>query len=258
MKAAFFSVALGASLLVGGCIAQPATEGAAPNEEATNTGKADAVNADNWTYFTARPDLRKCISPLCGGYWVRRVNQPQTKCIDGTWQKECYVAELDWSNVGLSDAEASDANAAAGGSQIVLRGTLVKANYAQFNLAAFSVDEGWRAATDHAPTGTFYRVHDSGVKCITYPCPTVKGVKLNKNANPTASYAGLDLAPSGAAQAQLDQAWQDMTGNGLVVAAKTQTVTGPAGKGAGLSASQFYTRISACRAERLSHHRVLG
>ncbi len=245
MKSRIVAFALSSSFLVAGCIAQPATEPTPPNEEAaTAGGKSDSVSADNWTYFTARPDLRKCMAPLCGGYWVKRVNQPKTKCIDGSWQKECYVADLDWSSLGLSDVETADANAAAQAAEIVLRGKLAPAAYPQFDLASFAVEEGWRGATSNAPSGTFYRVKDSGVKCITYPCPTVQGVKLNKNAKPISNYSGLDLAPSGASQEQIDQAWQDMTGPGLVVAATTETVTGPAGKGTGLTASQFYTRIA--------------
>ncbi len=46
-------------------------------------------------FFTARPDFRKCATPMCGGYFVKAVNKKRTRCADGTEQRECYVAELD-------------------------------------------------------------------------------------------------------------------------------------------------------------------
>ena len=75
---AMLSTALGvltASLLASACAASTAPEPGQPNEEAaTGEGKADGLSADNWTYYTVRPDYRKCMWPMCGGYFVKRVN----------------------------------------------------------------------------------------------------------------------------------------------------------------------------------------
>ena len=30
-------------------------------------------------YFVARQDMRECVSPLCGGYFVKRVNSQLTR-----------------------------------------------------------------------------------------------------------------------------------------------------------------------------------
>ena len=49
------------------------------------------------TYYEARRDFRKCMYPMCGGWWVHRVNRTSTTCADGSHASECYVAEIDWS-----------------------------------------------------------------------------------------------------------------------------------------------------------------
>jgi hypothetical protein len=51
--------------------------------------------------YTYRHDTRKCMSPMCGGYWIRLYDeengqeQEQTECADGTFAEECYVANFD-------------------------------------------------------------------------------------------------------------------------------------------------------------------
>ena len=56
-----------------------ATEEVAESEDAI-TGRPS-----NFGYFVVtRHDIRKCISPLCGGFFVKRVNQATTPCADGT------------------------------------------------------------------------------------------------------------------------------------------------------------------------------
>ena len=48
-------------------------------------GKADSF-ASTSTYYTVRPDLRRCAYPRCGGSWVQRVNSTTA---------EQYVSEID-------------------------------------------------------------------------------------------------------------------------------------------------------------------
>ena len=39
--------------------------------------------------------------------------------------------------------------------------------------------EGWLGATGSTPDGTFYRVADNGIRCITAPCPSTTAYGLN-------------------------------------------------------------------------------
>ena len=69
--------------------------------------RADSLSATS-TYHQIHRDLRRCVFPLCGGYFVRRVNHRLTRCANGVYRAACYVAEADWSPLGLSDDELSD------------------------------------------------------------------------------------------------------------------------------------------------------
>ena len=40
------------------------------------------------TFYAVRRDMRRCASPLCGGFFVKRVNFGSTRCGDGRWKSE--------------------------------------------------------------------------------------------------------------------------------------------------------------------------
>lgn len=184
------------------------------------------------TYYSVRPDLRRCASPRCGGYFVKRVNLFLTRCADGRAAAECYVAEIDWG--GQPQAEIPGA---------LLRGNVVPKFYPRFgNLGAFRVSESWQAASNHQPTGTYYRVRDRGVRCITHPCLTHHEAKLNSIVH--ANIAGADLNGAGATEELVSEASRVMTEpDGVLVVGSNEPVRGPAGRSRQLKASQFYLRI---------------
>jgi hypothetical protein len=183
------------------------------------------------TYYSVRPDLRKCASPRCGGYFVKRANQLFTRCANGRLATECYVAEIDWADqpqVGIPGA--------------LLRGNVVPKFYPGFgNLGAFRVSESWQAASDNQPTGTYYRVKDRGVRCITHPCLTHHEAKLNSIVQ--ANIAGIDLNSAGAKEDLVGEASRAMTEpDGILVVGSHEPVTGPGGRSRQLKATQFYLR----------------
>jgi hypothetical protein len=208
-----------------------------------DVGKAD-TRASTSTYFSIRPDYRKCVSPLCGGYWVKRVNNSYTPCVDNATGAlnyvygECYVAGTDLYGTGLSETEIS---ALPLNQRVLLRGKVAGKNYGDFGfLGAFVGTEAWLAPTDIAPTGTFYRVKDNGIRCITTPCFSVHEAKLNSTTHTDLS--GLDLSGSGATQAQLDDAYSQLS-TGILAAGKNTSVYENTGWGKWLKASQFFTRV---------------
>ena len=99
------ALALTAILMLGagggsfGASGEPAEE----SDEAP-AGRGDAVGATS-TYYSVRRDLRRCMAPLCGGCWVKRVNRSTTRCADGGNRGECYVFEIDASGLGLGGEE---------------------------------------------------------------------------------------------------------------------------------------------------------
>jgi hypothetical protein len=52
-------------------------------------------------YYTFQRDLRKCVSPICGGYFISTLNKNWTRCADRTRAASCYVAAFDLSGLGL-------------------------------------------------------------------------------------------------------------------------------------------------------------
>ncbi|HEX5966259.1 MAG TPA: DUF6748 domain-containing protein, partial [Pyrinomonadaceae bacterium] len=52
--------------------------------------------ASTSSFYTIRRDLRRCASPMCGGYFIRLVNQSRTRCHNGRFMNECYVASIEW------------------------------------------------------------------------------------------------------------------------------------------------------------------
>jgi hypothetical protein len=184
--------------------------------------------SSNSTYFTVRADLRRCASPMCGGYYVRPVNHLLVPCGNGRLMAECYVAKIDWNGQTQVDAR-----------RALLRGDVLPKSFGNFGV--FRVSESWQAAGDNPPTDVFYRVHDRGVRCITFPCASHREMKLNSSFSQ--SIAGVDLTGAGASEDLVSQALAAISGGeGVVVTGAHATVTGPGGKMPQLKATQFYLR----------------
>jgi hypothetical protein len=214
------------------------------------TGLDDVDNLEQgahdstYTYYVGRPDFRKCAWPMCGGFFVHRVNRAKTQCADGTWQDECYVAQIDYSAVGLNSIQVSEANARMGGGTAIVRGDMgiIESDFGQ--IGTLMATEAWRGeAAQTEPTGTFYRVDDSGIVCFTWPCPSLLESKLNSSV--TKLIHDLDLYASGAPTDRVDAGYAALWDDAVLVVGNHETFKGPAGKGKALVASQFYTRIVA-------------
>lgn len=201
-----------------------------PTRDDPAAALADPV-ADDGDFYLVRRDVRRCVSPLCGGYWVKRVNQTWTRCANRRLMKECYVAEIDWN--GEPQVERGEA---------LLRGQIIARRFARFgNLGALRVSESWQSANEARATGTFYRVRDRGVRCIIHPCLSHQAAKLNSQL--VENIAGVDLAAAGASGEQISEAAAVMTQpEGVIVAGHHASVTGPAGRAQTLKATKFYLR----------------
>jgi len=233
----------------------PAAVGANPSLDASRA-EGDLRNkpSANYTFYLARPDLRRCASPMCGGYFVRQVNSGLTRCANGRAMSECYVASIDWGP--LAETEAKPSNEAElkssasssvfdlstmGLNGALLRGSIVTKGNGNGRYGVLKVSEMWRPADDDKPYGDFYRIRDLGIRCIAAPCLTHQETKLNTSS--VQKIAGVDLNEAGAAESALEQAQKAMTSStGIIVAGGHSTVTGPAGRAWTLKASQFYLR----------------
>ena len=190
---------------------------------------ASASASRDTEFFSVRQDMRRCMSPLCGGYFVKRVNQSWTRCANGRRMRECYVAEIDWN--GQPEVETGKA---------LLSGGVIPRRFARFgNLGALRVSESWQSPVDRPATGALYLVRDRGVRCITHPCLSHSAWKLNSAF--TVNIAGVDLAAAGASGEMISEGAAAMTHpDGVIVAGYFAPVTGPAGRAQTLKANKFY------------------
>jgi len=189
---------------------------------------APALAADTSNFFTFREDVRKCASPMCGGYFIKRVNQPQTVCANGRTMTECYVASIDWNGAAEVDAKRG-----------LIRGTIETRGDRNGKYGVLRVTEVWEALNDDKPSGEYFLVKDTGVRCVAAPCASYSEIKLNTKLEQ--KIAG--VSPS--SDENSDQWAKAMTGEeGVIVVGNHADVTGPAGRSQTLKATQFYLRKS--------------
>lgn len=162
-----------------GCGPAGTPESGAGREQSAST------EADVSTYYSLRPDARRCMWPTCGGSWVRRVNRDVTRCADGFYRTECYVAEVQ-NSTGLSDAEWQ----AARGKSHIVRADMTTIQTSVGKYGALRASEIWNAFDGETVTGTFYQITDNQIRCFTAPCFSLHEARLNSSSQRELS--GLD------------------------------------------------------------------
>lgn len=190
--------------------------------------------------FTARPDFRKCMAPVCGGYFVKLVNKKLTRCADGSLQEECYVASVVYGDGPVNNTTQSFNNR----TPLLLVGAIASKSYEGVgDVGMFFANEAYRSATQNTAAGKFYGVSNNGIVCITTPCFSFNQVLLNSN-NRITKLSDINLELSGALPEDIAQA-QTMLANGetFYAAGKNQKYQGFAGTGVRFVAHQFYLPI---------------
>lgn len=199
-------------------------------DDVAGSGKADASVDGVYTYFEIAADARKCASPMCGGYFVARLNRSTTVCHDGSVRAACYAPVLDWAESGLTSVvqqklvDASD-HVATAGVRMIVRGRFAPTNTSTPipTLGRFVVTEAWINESTSVASGVFVKVKTNGVRCIAAPCAD----KTEKALNTTryAAISDLDFADADLTEHQLDGFTQDLfTPGGIIVAGTRYTV----------------------------------
>ena len=205
-------------------LAVPAVQTAAPAPDPVSTTS---------TFYSIRRDLRRCASPMCGGYFIKLVNQSRTRCANGRSMSECYVATIEWNRQPEPDNDGA-----------LVRGKLISRGDRRGRYGVLDAREVWLPASGNQASGTFFRVRDRGIRCIAAPCETHHEAKLNTSVS--RNVAGVDLAGANASENAVSEALTAMTGpDGMLVSGSHEPVTGPAGRSQTLKATQFYLRAKA-------------
>ena len=143
--------------------------------------------------YVVQPDPRLCPSPLCGGHWVALANHARTRCHDGALRPRCYVART---VAEERHQQAVDVPAGA-----LVRAEIEPWEYEGFGmLGTLVVADVFSPAGRAPPKGSFFRLADTGVRCIRAPCFSVRASRVNRPSRTTVS--GIDI---GAARATPDE-----------------------------------------------------
>lgn len=238
---AIFSVAWLASACADGASPEAPVTGIDPGSSTLDGEVGDPGAEESFTYVEIEPDSRECATPLCGGYFVTRVNRAHTFCADGTVAERCYVADLDWSRTSLSADRIASLEADA--HRLLLRGEIEARTYDDVGqVGILVVTEAWVAGTDAAPEGTLARIEDLGVRCFAAPCESMLEIKLNSVRSEL--IADVDWSNMPVAEDVVARAMQAIYEGGLIVAGWRTEVTGPAGTADGRAVTQFWTRAA--------------
>lgn len=231
------------AILAAGLLAAGLAAGCAGTTEiAAPTGAPEPEARAASAYFiVTRRDVRRCAFPRCGGVFVKRVNRLTTVCADGVPRPECHAATVDLDELGLDEPQRSEFAGVFEQKHALVLGRLIHVDQGlSIPVETLVATEGWRGATQNEPRGRFSRLTDSGIVCITTPCPTVLERQLNTTF--TQTLAEVDLAASGASRELVDQGFSELATNGILAAGRSTIVTGPAGTATGFAASEFYLR----------------
>lgn len=225
-----------------GCAAETEEDGAPSDVEAVESSEEALSASSNYGYFQViRRDFRKCAAPMCGGFFVKRVNEQKTVCADGTKQAECYVSAIQLNGIGLSPREEADFRAALEGGKALVKARTYKASF-----GTLKASEAWLGATGSKAEGTFYRVADNGIRCITAPCPSTAAAALNGGESHNVIDVKLGNTQTPADEATLSLAENAIaTKEGILVAGGVALPKCIPGSNCGpfVSATEFYLRV---------------
>ena len=163
------------------------------------------------TFLIARRDQRRCVSPLCGGYWVKDVNSTM---------QERYVSGFDFSGSTLGNDEQAQV-AGAPDFELVLEGRLgPKEN--QYDTRPLKVIAAYRGmpGKTFAATDKFYGVFPTKIGCpVGKPCAYLQTTRLNRTTGHTMA---TDVSVTRALASRVDGDWlhSRVLSNRAVVAGK--------------------------------------
>jgi len=222
-------------------------QGLASVAQAQSAALAPAIKVAPSYYVVTQADMRKCASPMCGGYFIKAVNQALTRCSDGAFRKECHAFTLNTDALGWSDDQRALFDEQFASGKAVVRGKLAVGAVpfmSALKADVLTITEAWQGQALSQPKGVFYSVKSTGIVCITTPCPSLGATPLNvplaKTTNPD-----LDLAASGADEKALEAGGQALFDTGIltagtIVPTKYVDIAGRTRRGTKLVASEFY------------------
>ena len=142
--------------------------------------------------YVVRVDKRLCPSPLCGGYWVAIANGARTHCANGLRYPQCYVARA-VDSAGKPVASIDEGS--------LVRGAM---NLGRDDLGELVATTVFAPAGRALVAGGYYRVTDTGIRCVRAPCFSWRATQANGSTRTPVS--GVDLEAANATASELVRA----------------------------------------------------
>ena len=211
---------------------------------ATLAGSATAHSPNGTaTYYRVQPDPRLCPSPICGGWWTRRVNRNDTVCGDGVAAVQCYAASVDFTELKLTEERRLTLEQALSTGTTLVRGRLVRRPVSEpplKELDTLVATEIWLRSGQARTPGLVYRVEDNGIRCVRAPCFWLHASVLNMPQHRNVSSLG--LAASRASEAAIRRARAALDDTGVMV--EGRVVPGKPAGDRTLRAAAFWLRAA--------------
>lgn len=183
---------VGLLLLASGCgVAAVEVDG----EEELLADDSAELSTTKDTYLIARRDMRRCVSPMCGGWWVKDLNSTM---------QERYVSGFDFSESSLPSSAHDTVNGSPDHELVVFGRLGPKEN--RFNTRTLLVKLAYRGmpGKTFSETDKFYGVFPSRIVCITTPCANLQTTRLNRT---TGHVMATDLELAAARGQLVDENW---------------------------------------------------
>ena len=191
--------------------------------------------------IVTRVDARKCAYPVCGGYFVKAVNSPVTRCADGKLAKECHAVELDTRALGWSDEQRATFEASFGQGKALVKGAIEPQPRGLFTGEVLRVSEAWQAqGSNKRPLGTFFSLKNNGIVCIQAPCPSFGLQTLNRTSTER-SIDTVDFSTARAPDTAVQAAWQALEKGPILAAGAVVRFPGFSPTGANVYAHKLVT-----------------
>ena len=207
---------------------------------------AQTSTGSSGDFYTIQPDYRLCPAPTCGGWWLTKVNQysvtPSDELLSGSITpivpNPIHVTKIDYTALRLNPSQilVFENNIRAG--RAFIRGVVAPYTVQNYRLNLLKATGTWRAVNDTVASGPYMNVRSTGIVCITTPCPYYEAQLLNIGYRTFVHE--LDFKRSELTDKQLQVAWSEVAGKGLIMTGLRYSSQGQTGTGLGVAATRVF------------------
>lgn len=135
-------------------------------------------------------DTRECAPPFCGGFFIRELNRRYTRChsTPSRYKRQhCYISHFDFSSLTLSTKETERLESLLSEGAGIVTGHYVTPPAPSrsrmplsFKVKSVYSPQKNSVSSNGMRRTSFYKLEDSGIRCVTTPCPTIEVTKVNR------------------------------------------------------------------------------